>query len=170
MFLILRPIRLLLSAMISETTPRQKSLGLAFGILIGLVPKGNLLAISLGLLLAATRLNLGIAALGALLAALAAVGCDGFFDRVGWFVLSQPSLAGVWTRLYDIPWVPWTNFNNSIVMGSFVTGVALILPVHFATRPLFQRYSGALSLYAKRSWMLRLMTGAEVANRLSSVE
>jgi uncharacterized protein (TIGR03546 family) len=170
MFLILRPLRLLLSAMIFETTPRQKSMGLAFGILIGLVPKGNLLAISLGFILAATRLNLAVAALGAMLAATIAVSCDSLFDQIGWYVLSQPSLAGTWTWLYDVPWVPWTDFDNSIVMGSFVTGLVLMLPVHFATRPLFQRYSGVLSMYAKRSWLLRVMTGAEVANRLSAVE
>ena len=84
MFLILRPIRLLLRATLMDSTPRQMSLGLACGILVGLVPKGNLLAIALAMLLAATRLNLAVAGLGAMAAALIAVGCDSFFDRVGW--------------------------------------------------------------------------------------
>ena len=74
MFIILRPLRLLLQAMVMQSTPRQMSLGFACGVLVGLVPKGNLLAIALGLCLAATRLNLAVAAFAALVAALLAIG------------------------------------------------------------------------------------------------
>lgn len=170
MFLILRPIRLLLRATLMDSTPRQMSLGLACGILVGLVPKGNLLAIALAMLLAATRLNLAVAGLGAMAAALIAVGCDSFFDRVGWYVLSQPSLASVWVRLYETPWVPWTHFDNSIVMGSFVTGLALLLPVHWISRPLFAKYACTLAKYARDTWLVKLMLGAEAAERISLVE
>jgi uncharacterized protein (TIGR03546 family) len=170
MYLILRPVRLLLQAVVMESTPRQMSLGLAFGVLLGLVPKGNLLAIGLGLMLAATRLNLAVAALGAMAAALAAVACDGVFDQIGWWVLSRPQLTGVWQWLYEKPFVPWTDFNHSIVMGSFVTGLALILPVHFVSRPLFARYAGVVRMYAGRTWLVKVVQGVEVANRVSAVE
>jgi uncharacterized protein (TIGR03546 family) len=122
------------------------------------------------MLLAATRLNLAVAGLGAMVAALIAVGCDSFFDRVGWYVLSQPSLAGVWVRLYETPWVPWTHFDNSIVMGSFVTGLALLLPVHWISRPLFAKYACTLAKYARDTWLVKLMLGAEAAERISLVE
>ncbi len=170
MYLILRPVRLLMQAAVMESTPRQMSMGLAFGILLGLVPKGNLLAISLGLMLAATRLNLAVAALGAMAAALAAVACDGLFDQIGWWVLSRPQLAGVWQWLYEQPFVPWTDFNHSIVMGSFVTGLALVVPVHFASRPLFAKYAGVLRKYAGRSWVVKVAQGVEAVNRVSAVE
>ena len=170
MYLILRPVRLLLQAVVMESTPRQMSLGLAFGVLLGLVPKGNLLAIGLGLMLAATRLNLAVAALGAMAAALAAVACDGVFDQIGWWVLSRPQLTGVWQWLYEKPFVPWTDFNHSIVMGSFVMGLALILPVHFASRPLFARYAGVVRMYAGRTWLVKVVQGVEAANRVSAVE
>ncbi|MEY3459566.1 MAG: hypothetical protein RL215_2723 [Planctomycetota bacterium] len=170
MYLFLRPVRLLLMAVLMKSTPRQMSLGFAFGVLLGLVPKGNLLAIALGLLLAATRLNLAVAALGAMFAAIVAVACDGLFDQLGWFVLTRPQLAGVWEWMYQQPFVPWTDFNHSIVMGSFVTGVVLILPVHFLTRPLFAKYGGVLAAYAGKSALLRIMQGVEAANRVSAVE
>lgn len=169
MFLLLRPLRLLLRAMVLDSTPRQMSLGFAAGVAIGLVPRGNLLAISLALLLAATRLNLGIAALGALLAALIGSQFDAQFDQLGWIILSRPELTEVWHWLYAQPLVPWTSFNNSIVMGSFVTGLALFLPLHFATKPLFNRYACTLSAYGKRSWLVRFISGAEMADRLGSV-
>jgi len=170
MFLILRPIRLLLRAALMDSTPRQMSMGLAFGILVGLVPKGNLLAIGLALLLAASRLNLAVAGLGAMAAALFAVTCDSLFDRIGWYVLSQPYLSSLWIQLYETPWVPWTHFDNSIVMGSFVTGLALLLPVHLISRPLFARYACTLSQYARNTWLVRGMLGVEAADRISLVE
>lgn len=170
MFLILRPIRLLLRAALMDSTPRQMSMGLAFGVLVGLIPKGNLLAIGLAMLLAASRLNLAVAGLGAMSAALIAVTCDSLFDSIGWYVLSQPSLAGLWIQLYETPWVPWTHFDNSIVMGSFVTGLALLLPVHFISRPLFAKYACTLAQYARNTWLVRVMLGAEAVERISLVE
>jgi uncharacterized protein (TIGR03546 family) len=169
MFLLLRPVRLLLRAMVLDSTPAQMSLGFAAGVMIGLVPRGNLLAIVLAFVLAATRLNLGIAALGALLAALIGSQFDTVFDQLGWMILSRPELADVWTWMYSQPLLPWTSFNNSVVMGSFVTGLLLFLPLHFCTRPLFNRYACTLSTYGKRSWLVRFITGAEMADRLGSV-
>ena len=57
MFLILRPLRLLFKALVIESTPTQMSYGLALGVLLGVVPKGNLLAVVLGFWIAATRVN-----------------------------------------------------------------------------------------------------------------
>lgn len=169
MYLILRPVRLLLQAVTMASTPRQMSLGLAFGVLLGLVPKGNLLAVVLGLMLAATRLNLAVAALGAMVAAVVAVVCDGWFDQLGWWVLSRPQLAGVWEWLYAKPFVPWTDFNHSIVMGSFVTGLVLILPVHLLSQPLFVKYAGVLRAVAAKSALVRIVQGVEVVDRVSEV-
>ena len=47
MFLILRPLRLLFKALVTESTPTRMSWGLALGVLMGVVPKGNLLAMEL---------------------------------------------------------------------------------------------------------------------------
>lgn len=170
MFLVLRPMRLLLKAVVMESTPRQMSMGLAFGVLVGLVPKGNLLAIALGFCLAATRLNLAIAACAALVAALVATQCDAVFDQVGWYVLTRPSLHETWIWLYQQPFVPWTDFNNSIVMGSFVSGLVLFWPLHRLTNPLFEKYQKKLAEKAKHWWMTRFFLGVEMADRISSLE
>ena len=71
MFLILRPLRLLFKALVIESTPTQMSYGLALGVLLGVVPKGNLLAVVLGFWIAATRVNLAITACAAVAATFA---------------------------------------------------------------------------------------------------
>ncbi len=170
MFFVLKPVRLLLKAFVTESTPRQMSLGLALGVFLGLVPKGNLLAIALGIMLAATRVNLAIAACAVVICTFASGRLDSVFDQIGGYVLSQPALRNLWTAIYNTPFMPWTDFNNSIVMGSFLTGLVLIWPVHRISRPVFGKYSEQLSRHARRWWLARVLLGAEWADRISTVE
>jgi uncharacterized protein (TIGR03546 family) len=169
MFLILRPLRLLLQAFVMESTPRQMSLGLAFGVLVGLVPKGNLLAIVLGTLLASTRVNLAIATLAIVLCSFAALACDSLFDQIGGYILALPSLQNMWTELANMPFMPWTDFNNTIVMGSFATGLVLLWPVHRLSRPFFEKYAEKIAERARRWRWAKLILGAEWANRIAAV-
>ena len=169
MFLILRPLRLLLQAFVMESTPRQMSLGLAFGVLVGLVPKGNLLAIVLGTLLASTRVNLAIATLAIVLCSFAALVCDSLFDQVGGYILAQPALQGMWTEMANMPFMPWTNFNNTIVMGSFATGLVLLWPVYRLSHPLFEKYAEKIAQRARQWRWAKLVLGAEWANRIAAI-
>ena len=59
MYAWLRPVRALLTLLSSADSPRQIALGFALGMLVGLVPKGNLIAVALVTLLFAARVNLG---------------------------------------------------------------------------------------------------------------
>lgn len=169
MFLILRPLRLLFKALVIESTPTQMSYGLALGVLIGLVPKGNLLAIVLGFLVAASRVNLAIVACAAVGVTFASTWLDSTFDQVGVYVLGQPSLRSFWEAVYDTPMMPWTDFNNSIVMGSFICGLALIWPVHRVSRPVFQKYSESLARHLRDWRITKILLGAEWADRFGKV-
>jgi uncharacterized protein (TIGR03546 family) len=166
MFLIIKPLRMACKALLAQSSPGQLSMGLAMGVLVGLVPKGNLLAIVLGMVLAATRVNLGIAAAAIVACTFASSFLDPVSDRIGVWLLSQPQLHSLWTQLYNTPVMPWTAFNNSVVLGSLVLGLVLLYPLHRLTRPLFERYSAAVSLWAQKFWLTRLLLGAEWASRL----
>ncbi len=170
MFYILKPVRLLLKSIITESSPRQMAFGLAMGILIGLVPKGNLLAVGLGIVLAATTANLAIAAATAVFVTLLSQWIDPVSDVIGVWVLSQPTLQSLWTDLYNMPLMPWTDFNNSIVMGGFLLGLVLLVPVYRGSQPLFRRITPVIALYARRFWILRVMFGAEWADRIATIE
>lgn len=57
---------------------------------------------------------------------LAAFLIDPALGRVGEFLLSEPALGGLWTSAYQLPLVPLTRFNNSMVLGAFAIGLCLI--------------------------------------------
>ncbi|MCA9059190.1 MAG: TIGR03546 family protein [Planctomycetaceae bacterium] len=170
MLFLLKPVRLGIKALLTESTPRQLSMGFALGILLGLVPKGNLLAIGLGIMVAALRINLGVAAAAALAATFAGVWLDPVSDRVGTWLLSHPALQSFWTQLYNTPLMPWTDFNNSVVIGSLLIGLVLVYPLHRLSHPLFVRYSTVVGERARRWRLARLLLGAEWADRLGSLD
>jgi len=169
MLFILRPIRLGLKALLNEATPGQLALGFAMGVLIGLVPKGNLIALTLGVILAASRANLGVAAATILSCSFLSPYMDPVSDKVGWWILSHPSLHEMWTKLYNKPVVPWTDFNNSIVLGNLVIGILLLYPTYQISKPIFAKYSQKVAAWAKKLWIVRLLLGAEIADRMGAV-
>ncbi|MEZ6039339.1 MAG: TIGR03546 family protein [Planctomycetaceae bacterium] len=170
MFFVLRPVRVLLKALLTQSTPAQMSWGFALGVLVGLVPKGNLLAIALGMVVAMLRVNLGVATATAIAVTFAASWFDPVSDAIGRFVLSLPSLQQFWIQLYNTPVMPWTDFNNSIVMGSFLLGLGLLWPLSRSSRPVFEHYADLLSEHARHWRLAKVLLGAEWADRLGSVE
>lgn len=170
MLFLLKPLRLTLKALITQATPGQLALGFAFGVLIGMVPKGNLIALTLGIILAASRANLAVATGTILTVSFFSGYLDSLFDSVGWYVLSHPALFETWTNLYNRPLAPWTDFNNSIVMGSLLVGIACLYPSYCLSKPLFAAYTIKAAKFAKRFWITRVLLGMEVADRLSLSE
>lgn len=114
--------------------------GIAWGLLLGCIPAGNLLWILLflfSLILvhnhAAKLLVLGLVKLALpLLAPLT--------DAVGWAVLTHPALVPVWTSLYNFPLAPLLRFNHTLVMGGLTLGTVLWPAVFFLSRFLVARY------------------------------
>ena len=125
-------LRQFISGLTAETGPGQIAGGIAMGFLIGLLPKANLTAQLLLVLLMALRVNIPMA----LMAMLAMTFVNPLLDKltgpIGYFILSAPPLAPLWTKLYNMPVAPWTGFNNTVLMGGLVFGLAFFIPVYLA--------------------------------------
>lgn len=167
MFYLVRPFRIILKALIGEASARQLAWGFAMGVWIGLVPKGNITAIVLGILLAASRANLGVAAATILAFSFISPYFDSASHELGAYLLSHPSLLNMWTQLYNTPVMPWTGFNNSVVLGSFLIGVASLYPCYKLSKPLFKKYTEVVGAWARKFWLTRFLMGVEWADRLN---
>lgn len=122
-------------ALKANDSPRRLAVALALGMLLGLVPKGNLIFVAMSFVVLSIRLNVGVIALTALVFSLLAATLDLVTHRIGAALLYSPRLADFWTDLYDRPLMPWTRFNNTVVLGNLVLGLALFYPVyHIAAR------------------------------------
>jgi hypothetical protein len=64
--------------------------------------------------------------------------------------------------------VPWTHFNNSVVLGSLLLGIALLYPVYRLSEPRFEKYAPKLEQRLKKFKVVKLLWGTEWAGRLGS--
>jgi len=119
----------LLIALNGNVSKTQIAAGFAWGVLLGLVPAGNAFWIVLFLLTFFFTHHHGakIAALAVLKIVYALLAYR--IDAVGWYVLHIDSLNGFFTKLYNMPFVPFTKFNNTLVMGGLVSGIILWIPI-----------------------------------------
>lgn len=112
----------------SNQRPIEVGAAVATALLLALMPSGNLLWIALFLVGFFVRLNLGIELLFLAIFGLLAPLADAAVDSVGYWFLTLPGLQGLFTALYGVPLVPFTRFNNSMVAGGLLLGVAAWVP------------------------------------------
>jgi len=155
-------IRQFIQGLTSDTDPRQIGAGIALGFLIGLMPKATLTAQLLIVLVMATRVNIPMALLAALAVSALNPLLDKLSDPIGYALLTSEALRPLWTKLYNMPVVPWTGFNNTVVPGGLVLGAVLLAPVYFAGKRFGVLYnekfrekvmSSRLAKALKASWM-----------------
>ena len=99
--------------------------------MLGLMPKGNLIALVLAILLLGTQVNLVAGALGTALFSWIGLGTDAWANSIGLWLLQHPAMQNHWARFYDLPLAPWTNFNNTLVLGNLLLGLAFALPLYW---------------------------------------
>jgi uncharacterized protein (TIGR03546 family) len=124
----------------NNDSPKQMAVAVAFGVLLGLVPKGNLLAVGISGCFLAVQANLATGMLVALAFSFVAYSIDGVFDNVGHYVLTAPVMQDSLVTIYQLPFAPWTAFNNTVVCGSLLIGLIAFYPTYRLTLPVFTRW------------------------------
>lgn len=119
---------------LASDSPNQLAAGFALGMVLGLVPKGNLIALSLCVLLFSLRVNKGLALTAAIVFSAFASYADSFTHKLGMEVLTAPSLQPVFASLLNAPVGPWIGFHNTVVTGSLLVGLYLAYPVFWLAR------------------------------------
>src|SRR5215510_8539074 len=164
MLALVKLIQSLVGALHSEGTPGQLAAGIVLGSFLGLTPRINL---HNGLIFAALML-LNVSFAGGMLgwAVFVPIGflLDPLFDWLGHQLLFAESLRGLWTSLYNMPIVPLTNFNNTVVLGSVVFAVVFALPLFFATRFGVARYRATIGERVRRSRLYKTVMASKAYN------
>ena len=126
----LKTIAKLVAALNGNTRKDQIALGFSWGLLLALIPAGNFFWIVLFVLSFLFRHHHGSKMLVmAVVKLFTPLLYPALVDPVGWEVLHFEPLAPVFTALYNMPFVPFTRFNNTLVAGGIAAGIALFIPV-----------------------------------------
>lgn len=134
-----------LVALNSNTRKEQIAAGFACGVLLAVVPAGNLLWFALFILTFFFKINYGMQLLAMVLVKLCRLAFIPLLDAVGWAVLNVEGLKPTYTYLYNLPVAPLTRFNNTIVAGGLIVGIALWVPLFFGMRAFVAAYRAKLA-------------------------
>lgn len=131
----------LIKTLHSDVSPNQVAGGIALGSIIGLTPFNALHNYLVFFLILILQVNIGAAFLAIALFGLAGLALDPVADRIGYLLLVKADgLTGLWTYLYNLPLVPFTRFNNTVVLGSLVLSLVLLVPVYFLSKRMIVYY------------------------------
>ena len=156
----------LIVALNSNLGRAQIAAGFSWGLFLGLIPVGNLFWIVLFLVSFffkhhhASKL-MSMAILKFFSAVLAPL-----VDMVGWEILHIEALQPFFTTLYNMPFVPFTRFNNTLVAGGIVSGIILWLPVFFLVFLLVPIYRHTLAPKIRENKLVKTIKGIPLVSKL----
>ena len=165
--MIIRFIAKLLAVLNSNKTPFQVGAGIAFGLLLALVPGVNLTFAVVVLVVFLVRVHLGITLFSFALFSLLVPAFDGLLNDLGYRLLTLPALQEFFIRAYETPVVPLTRFNNTLVAGSLVSGVVLWAPVAFLSVWLVKLYRKHIHARIVNSKIVKAFMATPFAQRIA---
>ncbi|KAA3610526.1 MAG: TIGR03546 family protein [Calditrichaeota bacterium] len=125
----------LITILHSGASPAQIAGGFVLGMIVGLTPFWSLHNLLVLFVIIILNVNIAISIASFALFSLFAYLFDPLFHSFGYFLLVDLSfMQGFYTMLYNIQIVALSRFNNTVVMGSLVTSLILLIPVFGLTK------------------------------------
>ena len=162
---LLRPVRLLVQSLTANESPRQVAWGFTLGMMIGLLPKGNLLIVALTIILCALRVNKSAGLMAAGVFSLLGFWLDGLAHHIGAIVLLWEPARPLHVRLYELPLGPWLGTNSTVVIGQLLIGLYIAFPAYYLALQVVSRYQSRISKWLLRYRAIRWLRGAELGAR-----
>lgn len=164
MLTLLKLIQSMIKTLHSAGTPGQVAAGMALGSALGLTPLISLHNLVIFSVLVLLNVSFGGGMLGWMLFVPVGFLLDPVFDRIGLKLLTAPSLTPLWTDLTNTPILPYTDFNNTVVLGSFVSWLILTIPIFFAARYGVAKYRATIGERVRQSKIYKTITASQVYN------
>jgi uncharacterized protein (TIGR03546 family) len=141
----IKAIARLIVALNGNVKKSQLAAGFAWGLLLALVPMGNILGIVLFLASFFFRHNHAAKVVSMTLFKLLFPLTGPLIDLLGWEILHIAALQPLFTSLYNMPFVPFTRFYNTLVAGGIVGGIILWIPVFALFMVLIPLYRNSIA-------------------------
>lgn len=165
MLALLKLLQSLVATLHSEGTPNQIGIGAALGAALGLTPLVNAHNALVLVLLCVLNVSFGAGMLGWALFVPVGFALDPVFDRLGRLLLMEtPSLRPLWTTLDNMPLLPYTNFGNTVVLGSVVGWLLLFGPIWILSRQLVLTYRARYADRVRATRFYQAVTASKAYN------
>ncbi len=133
--LILQLISKLVKLLRSAAAPFQIAGGFILGMMLGFIGFKTLIAAPIIICIIVLNVNLASVIFAIVLFRFIAYLIDPLIHSLGyWILVNVEPLRSFWTTLYSVKFVPYTRFNNTVVMGSFIISIILLVPLYIAVK------------------------------------
>ena len=160
----LKLLKSLIAALQGEDDPVYAASGFALGAAWGLVPKDNLCSVLFVLAFFFLRINKGMALASAALFTPLGFILDGPAHALGAALLSSGALHPLWTWLYNLPILPLTRFNNTVVLGNLAIGALLFWPLLVVSKRGILQYRARWKRKVAELRVVKALTGLRIVS------
>ncbi|MFH1415466.1 MAG: TIGR03546 family protein [Elusimicrobiota bacterium] len=155
-------IKKLFKALNANASPSEIALGVVLGSVIGLTPVFALHNIFVILLIIILKVNVSAAVFSSLLFSIAGLALDPAAHAIGSRLLLSEGLNAFWTTAYNIPVIPLTRFNNTIVLGSLVISVAAAVPLYLFSVRFVLIYRNSLHQKVEKLKIIKILKASKL--------
>lgn len=158
-----------LQALNSNRNPSEIANACCMGVLLGFMPKDNALWFLIFVFFFFVRINKPCYLLVTLLMSQLAWYLDPMFSSVGYTVLTHPAFVDLFGWILEVPFVGFTRFNNSIVMGSLVISLAVYIPLFISIRLLVLVWRKKISPKIGDSAVMKVLSKAPFIQKIIDI-
>lgn len=160
---LLHLLRRFLAAVHSGQQLWQLALGFTLGMMMGFPPFNVFYVFFIFFFVFILNVNMGMAFFGMLVFTFVSYFLDPVAHSLGYFLLMDVSwLTPVWTFLYHMPIVPYSNFYNSVMMGGMALSVLMFVPVFGTAYLLFFFYRRVVAKRLENTKLYRTVMMSKV--------
>ena len=161
--IVLKLISKLIKALRSNATPVQLSWGFVLGMFPGLTPLWNAHNLLAAVLVIILNVNISMAILAFMFFSLFAYLLDPLFHELGYFLLVEVSfLEPVWMFVTQAPVLAYFNLNNTVILGSLLVSLVLIIPVFLGMNRFVVYYREKLEGRIKKLKIVQALMGSKL--------
>lgn len=152
----------------TDISPNQVAWGFALGAILGLVPN-MFMKLVLFIIIMMFRVNVSAAFVAWAIYEILSFALDPLFDVIGYQILNISFLNAFYTWLYNLPVIPFTKFNNTVVMGSLIAGIILIIPNMIIAKKLLVYYRTHLREKVSKWKIVKILTATILATNVVKI-
>jgi len=130
----------LFHALNSDSSIRQIALAIALGFIVGLSPLLTLHNIVILFFVLLIRIHLGSFILAVGVFSGISYLLSPLIVQVGESILTSPALAETFTMLYQVDLFKLAHWHHTYILGAWVLGVVLCIPIYFISKVLIEKY------------------------------
>lgn len=158
-----------LKSLSSNSHPGEIAHAVCIGLILGFLPKDNAFWYILMVFFLFIRINQGSLLLFTLIFGLIAHNFDPKFHELGYYILTLPALTPTFSALLDIPFVAFTKFNNTIVMGSLAASLMCYIPLYGISRIFIKYWRAFLAPAVRKTKLITFLSKLPIIQKIGEM-